>query len=68
MNDTSSPTYKEFFKVCDIILALNVDIWGHSGSKGPSNNRKNAKGSVVIYQDFVSHDKHMRLQTRFGTW
>lgn len=49
-----------------MIRALNVDIWGHRGSKGPSSNRKNMKDSVVIYQDFVAHETHMKLQTRFG--
>jgi hypothetical protein len=39
-----------------MIRALNVDIWGNRGGKGPSNNRKNEKGSAVIYQNFVSHE------------
>lgn len=49
MNDSSNPTFKENFQVCDVIRALNVDIWGHRGSKAPSNNGKNMNGSAVIY-------------------
>jgi hypothetical protein len=57
---------RSFFQFCDMIRALNVDIWGHRGSKGPSINRKNMKGSLAIYQNFVSRETRKRLETRFG--